>query len=106
MTKRILITGASSGIGRAAALELAARGFRVVGTSRQPDKHRDIGFEMLKLDVRSEVSVRDCVAALLADGPLDVLVNNAGYGIFRRRKKPPPKRCRRSSRRTFSGWCA
>lgn len=83
MQKRVLVTGASSGIGKAAALELKARGFDVLGTSRHPENYKDIGFEMLELDVRSETSVQACATALLAgERKLDVLINNAGYGIF------------------------
>ena len=74
-----LVTGASSGVGRATALALAARGHRVFGTSRTPS--RDAGpVEMLPLDVRDDASVAACVAAVAtAAGRLDVLVNNAGY---------------------------
>ena len=83
MQKRVLVTGASSGIGKAAALELKARGFEVIGTSRTPSKRPDIGVDLLELDVRSDASVQACAKALLADGgQVDILVNNAGYGIF------------------------
>ncbi|NKZ07839.1 SDR family NAD(P)-dependent oxidoreductase [Actinomadura latina] len=74
----VLVTGASSGIGRATALLFAERGARVFGTSRQvrPDEG---GVRMLRLDVRSDASVRECVGEVLAqvDG-LDILINNAG----------------------------
>ncbi len=77
-TTRVLITGASSGIGRTTARLFAARGCRVFGTSRQarPDAH---GVEMLQLDVRSDASVAQCVSEVVrrANG-IDVLVNNAG----------------------------
>jgi NAD(P)-dependent dehydrogenase (short-subunit alcohol dehydrogenase family) len=79
MTQQVvLITGASSGIGRAAAQAFAEEGYRVLGTSRRarPDA---AGVEMLELDVRSDDSVRRCVAEVLArTGRIDVLVNNAG----------------------------
>lgn len=74
----VLITGASSGIGRATARLLAEDGFRVFGTSRsdRPDEH---GVEMLRLDVRSDESVARCVNAVMERaGRIDVLVNNAG----------------------------
>ncbi|HVX39331.1 MAG TPA: SDR family NAD(P)-dependent oxidoreductase [Gemmatimonadaceae bacterium] len=74
----VLVTGASSGIGKATARAFAAAGFRVFGTSRQsrPD---DEGVEMLRLDVRSDESVAECLAAVHARGArVDVLVNNAG----------------------------
>jgi NAD(P)-dependent dehydrogenase (short-subunit alcohol dehydrogenase family) len=81
----VLITGASSGIGEAAARHLAGRGFRVFGTSRRerapsPDAH---GVEWLALDVGDEASVRSAVDAVLARaGALDGVVCNAGFGIF------------------------
>jgi NAD(P)-dependent dehydrogenase (short-subunit alcohol dehydrogenase family) len=77
--KIVLITGASSGVGRATAHVLAERGYKVLGTSRNPDFSGAIPrVEMLKLDVRSDASVSACVDAA---GPIDVLVNNAGYEL-------------------------
>jgi len=82
MSQTILVTGASSGIGRATAGLLAARGFTVFGTARKPDDAKPQGFTMLALDVRSDDSVRACVELVLAKaGRLDVLVNNAGYAV-------------------------
>lgn len=74
----ILITGASSGIGKATAQLFAEKGFLVFGTSRQQRQSED-GIEMLKLDVRSGESVQRCVQEVLKrTGRIDVLVNNAG----------------------------
>lgn len=81
----MLITGASSGIGQAAARHLAGRGFRVFGTSRSPrspspDEH---GVEWVALDVGDEASAREAVATVLRRaGRLDAVVCNAGFGIF------------------------
>lgn len=74
-----LVTGASSGIGRAVAEALAARGHRVLGTSRDPgaiapDARLD-GVEYLALDLEQGASIEACAAAA---GEVDVLVNNAG----------------------------
>jgi NAD(P)-dependent dehydrogenase (short-subunit alcohol dehydrogenase family) len=81
--KVVLITGASSGIGRATAALLAERGFSVFGTSRKPDKVQTSDFEMLQLDVRSDESVGACVQTLMERaGRLDVLINNAAYGLM------------------------
>lgn len=77
-----LVTGASVGIGRACAEQLAAAGFMVYGTSRHPKRNRDHGVHMLALDVRSDVSVKACVDRVLKDaGHIDVMVNNAGVAI-------------------------
>jgi NAD(P)-dependent dehydrogenase (short-subunit alcohol dehydrogenase family) len=76
--RSVLVTGASSGIGRATAQAFAAAGYRVFGTSRRPRPDGD-GVEMLQLDVRSDESVAHCVAEVRNRGArLDVLVNNAG----------------------------
>lgn len=75
--QNVLVTGASSGIGKAVAQLFVEHGFRVFGTSRQhrADEH---GVEMLPLDVRSDESVARCVEEVLARaGRIDVLVNNA-----------------------------
>lgn len=81
-SKTILITGASSGIGLATANALAARGHRVFGTSRQPERAQVAGFELLKLDVCNDESVSACVEAVMQRVEnLDVLVNNAGHGM-------------------------
>src|SRR5262245_28384570 len=79
----VLVTGASSGFGRAAAGLLAERGARVFGTSRRPDAEAPPGVEMLALDVRSADSVAACIeAALGRAGRVDALVNNAGFAVF------------------------
>jgi len=77
-----LVTGASSGIGKAAALALAAAGFQVAGTSRNTSRvtpHDGVRF--LDLDVTSDESVTTAVQQVMERfGRLDVLVNNAGIG--------------------------
>ncbi len=74
----VLVTGASSGIGKMTAQLFAAQGYRVFGTSRNslPDES---GVEMLQLDVCSDTSVARCFAEVRERaGTIDVLVNNAG----------------------------
>jgi NAD(P)-dependent dehydrogenase (short-subunit alcohol dehydrogenase family) len=77
-----LVTGASSGIGRAAALALADAGFEVVGTSRDTSRVTDRGgLTFVDLDVTSDESVADVVDGVIGRfGRIDVVVNNAGVG--------------------------
>src|SRR5213076_3262463 len=78
-----LVTGASSGIGEAAARELVGAGFTVYGTSRKAaaGEERD-GVVFLPLDVTDDDSVAGAVREVLdRSGRVDVLVNNAGLGI-------------------------
>lgn len=71
-----LVTGASSGIGKATAIALRDAGFRVIGTSRNPATAPTIdGIEWLTLDLESRDSITECATAA---GAVDVLVNNAG----------------------------
>lgn len=82
MSQTILVTGASSGIGQATARLVAERGFTVLGTARKPESAQSQGVTMVPLDVRSDESVRACVAQVVAKaGRVDVLVNNAGYAV-------------------------
>ena len=81
--KTALITGASSGIGKATALALTREGYRVVGTSRtaKPDEVRD-GVRLIACDVISDASVAEAVALAHAElGSIDLLINNAGFGV-------------------------
>ena len=76
---RVLITGCSTGFGRAAAVELTKRGHEVVATARRPEALADLDVaQTLALDVDDDASV---AAAVGAAGPLDALVNNAGFGV-------------------------
>ena len=77
-----LVTGASSGIGKATAERLAAAGYKVYGTSRRGAQTSQRSFEMLSLDVTSDESVAAAVAEVIRlDGRIDLLVNNAGFGV-------------------------
>lgn len=81
--KTAFVTGASSGIGKAAALALSRAGYKVIGTSRkaQAGEVRD-GIRMIACDVTSDDSVAAAVALAHAElGRIDLLVNNAGYAI-------------------------
>src|SRR5437879_12463689 len=77
-----LVTGASSGIGKATAERLATAGYKVYGTSRRGATPGQRSFEMLSLDVTSDESVAAAVNALLrSEGRVDLLVHNAGFSV-------------------------
>jgi NAD(P)-dependent dehydrogenase (short-subunit alcohol dehydrogenase family) len=88
----VLITGATDGLGRAAALLLAERGYRVFAAGRSTEKraHLDalarekkLALESIELDVCDDYSVRQAVAQILNKaGSIDVLINNAGVGYM------------------------
>src|SRR5262245_22747877 len=77
----VLVTGASSGIGKARAEHLTSRGHRVFGAARScPLEIREQGLSTLPMDIRDAASVENGVQRVIeAAGRIDVLVNNAGY---------------------------
>jgi len=83
-SKAVLITGCSTGIGRATAERLARGGRRVYATARRPESIRELegsGCSVLALDVCDEASMRAAVDEVeKREGAVGVLVNNAGYG--------------------------
>ena len=82
MSKVILITGASSGIGKAIGDLLCNKNFKVYGTSRDPSKYIDSNFQLLSLNVNNSVSIDKCIDEIIKiEGSIDVLINNAGVGI-------------------------
>jgi len=79
--KNVLITGASSGMGRATALFLAEKGFSVYAGTRTPSKLLEIecdNIHLLKLDITDSQSIQKAIDEI---GKIDILVNNAGYGL-------------------------
>ena len=85
MSKTIFITGSSTGLGRASALLFAEKGWKVIATMRNPGKETELGavegVTLLPLDVTDKAQIADAAAKALAMGPVDVVFNNAGYGL-------------------------
>ena len=82
MALRILITGASSGIGKITAEHLAKLGHKIYGTSRNPNKQKSDRIHFLALDLMDEDSIKQLVGSYFdKEDRLDVLINNAGIGI-------------------------
>ena len=80
----VVITGVSSGIGRATAAKFALRGYRVFGTVRNLARTQPIaGVELVQMDVRDEASVQQGIEAIIAQAQrIDVLVNSAGVSLL------------------------
>jgi NAD(P)-dependent dehydrogenase (short-subunit alcohol dehydrogenase family) len=97
--KTALITGASSGIGEATALHLAELGYTVYADARRVERMSDLadrGIRTRALDVTNDASMLALVEALLAEtGRIDVLVNNAGYGLYGALEDVPIEEARR-----------
>ena len=82
MSKVVLITGGSSGLGKSIGEFLTEKKFKVYGTSRFPEKYPDSKFPILKLDVNQLDSIHSCITDLISKtNKIDVLINNAGVGI-------------------------
>ena len=83
MTKVVLITGGSSGIGKSVAHFLTEKGFIVYGTSRNPQKITEqLPFKLIALDVSDATTIASAVQTIIKkEGCLDVVINNAGVGI-------------------------
>ena len=106
-TDTVLITGCSSGIGRAAAVSLHHAGLRVCATARRLDTLADLasrGIATMALDVTDEASMTAAVAAVEADaGAVGTLINNAGYGLYGPVEQVPMAEIRRQFETNFFG---
>ena len=86
--RNVVITGASSGIGRATALEMARRGANVVLAARRTERLEEVAAQCRSLGVRAlavptdVTNPEDCRRLIEAAGAVDVLVNNAGFAVF------------------------
>jgi len=82
VSKVVLVTGASSGIGKEIATYLSKKGMNVYGTSRTPKKDTNVPFTFVVLDVTNKQSIQNAVTHIIEkEGKIDVVVNNAGKGI-------------------------
>jgi len=85
MSKTIFITGASSGLGKASAKLFAAQNWSVIATMRHPEKENELknlpNCTLLPLDVTNKTQIEETVNKALTLGPVDVVFNNAGYGL-------------------------
>lgn len=84
MSKTVLVTGASAGIGKATAIYLAQNGYTVYGAARRIEQMQDLknyGINPIALDVTKDESMVACVAHIFKEqGSIDILINNAGFG--------------------------
>jgi NAD(P)-dependent dehydrogenase (short-subunit alcohol dehydrogenase family) len=106
-SKAVLITGCSTGIGRATALRLAQTGWKVYASARRTESIADLaeaGCQTLALDVTDEESMRAAVDAVeRAEGAVGVLVNNAGYSQSGAIETVPMDAARRQFETNFFG---
>jgi NAD(P)-dependent dehydrogenase (short-subunit alcohol dehydrogenase family) len=84
--KTIFITGASTGLGKAAAKLFAAKGWKVIATMRKPQDEKELNLidnvSLLPLDVTNLAQIEASTKEAIASGDIDVVFNNAGYGLM------------------------
>ena len=108
MKKTVFITGASSGIGRAAAKKFAEKDWNVIATMRNPDKEKELNFINRVWVTTLDVEKADTINAAIENGirqfgKIDVLINNAGQGIFGVFETAPEKSIRKLFEVNFFG---
>lgn len=104
MSKVVLITGGSSGIGKSIGEFLFDRNYKVYGTSRSPDNYKDNKFPIVALDVTDTKTIKQCVESVIKiEGKIDVLINNAGAGITGPIEETPEAEIKRNFETNFFG---
>jgi NAD(P)-dependent dehydrogenase (short-subunit alcohol dehydrogenase family) len=104
MSKVVLITGGSSGIGKAIGEFLFHKGFTVYGTSRNPEKVTNSIFPLIALDVRSVDSIHHAVQKIISVSKrIDIVINNAGVGITGPVEETPTAEMRNNFETNFFG---
>lgn len=104
MSKVVLITGGSSGIGKSVGEFLQTKGFKVYGTSRNPDNYPNSKFPIVALDVTKPETISKCIFDVLTlESRIDVLLNNAGAGITGPIEEIPDAEIKRNFETNFFG---
>ncbi|WP_411766970.1 SDR family oxidoreductase [Winogradskyella sp. A3E31] len=104
MSKVVLITGGSSGIGKSIGEYLMTKGYSVFGTSRNPEKYKDSKFPLVTLDVTKPETISECIREVLTQAQkIDVLINNAGAGITGPIEEIPEEEIKRNFETNFFG---
>ncbi|WP_298553786.1 SDR family oxidoreductase [uncultured Algibacter sp.] len=104
MSKVVLITGGSSGIGKSIGEFLIDKGYIVYGTSRSPEKYKASKFPILLLDVKDEATILITVNTIIEnEGKLDVVINNAGAGITGPIEETPNEEIKNNFETNFFG---
>ncbi|MBT8310113.1 MAG: SDR family oxidoreductase [Flavobacteriaceae bacterium] len=104
MSKVVLITGGSSGIGKSIGEYLLEQGYKVYGTSRNPDNYPDSKFPIVALDVTKKETISECISSLIAkENKIDVLINNAGVGITGAIEEIPEEEIKKNFETNFFG---
>jgi NAD(P)-dependent dehydrogenase (short-subunit alcohol dehydrogenase family) len=104
-SKVVLITGGSSGIGKAIGLHLKDKGYIVYGTTRNTSKYPTFNaFPLLEMDVREPETISNAIALLLKkESRIDVLINNAGIGITGPMEETPQEEIIKAFSTNFNG---
>ncbi|MDG5491759.1 SDR family oxidoreductase [Psychroserpens sp. SPM9] len=104
MSKVVLITGGSSGIGKSIGEFLSQKGYVVYGTSRSPERYPDSKIKLVALDVADGDSISAAIrSVIVTEGKLDVLINNAGAGITGPIEEIPNEEIQRNFDTNFFG---
>ena len=104
MSKVVLITGGSSGIGKSIGEFLHQKGYTVYGTSRNPDKVIGSVFTLLRLDVCKTETIHEAIKTIIAlSGKIDIVINNAGVGITGPLEEIPSQEIKNNFETNFFG---
>ncbi|MCB0466372.1 MAG: SDR family oxidoreductase [Aequorivita sp.] len=104
MPKVVLITGGSSGIGKAIGEYLSEKGYQIFGTSRNPENSKGSTFPLLKMDVNDTESIEAVISEIISKTEkIDVVINNAGVGITGPIEETPESEIKKAFQTNFHG---